>query len=274
MVILLKKNKHTINAVMFYVAEAKIRSHMPFGMPLVKELSFILVTPLDIIKSRLQVQSNAVPRGRCFVYENGLMDRICVCENGYSQAWYKKPGRLKGTMDAFLKIIQREGVKSLWSRLPPTLITALPTTVIYFTCYDQLSEALKSRLRKEDERIPVLAGSLSRVGSITAVSPLELIRTRIQYHKLSYKQLCISNEVATNGWLSLWRGWTSTILCVYEVTWKGPGSFEKKNGISGLFAGITPRLCGVAPASEIMISTYEYGKSVFSHVNEKINQCP
>lgn len=39
---------------------------------------------------------------------------------------------------------------------------ALPTTVIYFTCYDQLSEALKSRLGKDDEHIPVLAGALSR----------------------------------------------------------------------------------------------------------------
>ncbi|KFP53587.1 Solute carrier family 25 member 40, partial [Cathartes aura] len=93
-------------------------------------------------------------------------------------------------------------------------IMAVPTTVIYFTCYDQLSEALKSRLGKEDEHIPVLAGTLSRFGSVTVVSPLELIRTRMQYHKLSYKQLymCISSKVATDGWFSLWRGWSSTVL--------------------------------------------------------------
>ncbi|NXY12906.1 S2540 protein, partial [Atrichornis clamosus] len=192
----------------------------------------ILVTPLDVIKTRLQAQSNPFHKGKqtnvylltiflytillgkCFVYSNGLMDHICVCENGDSKAWYKKPGNFKGMLDAFVKIIQMEGVKSLWSGLPPTLIMALPTTVIYFTCYDQLCEALKYRLGKDDEHIPVIAGSLSRFGSATVVSPLELIRTRMQYRKLSYKQLylCVSTKVAADGWFSLWGGWSSTVL--------------------------------------------------------------
>ncbi|XP_075348876.1 mitochondrial glutathione transporter SLC25A40 isoform X3 [Mycteria americana] len=177
-------------------------------------ITSLFLTPLDVIKTRLQAQSNPFPKGKCFVYSNGLMDHICVCENGDSKAWYKKTGHFKGTLDAFVKIIQIEGIKSLWSGLPPTLIMALPTTVIYFTCYDQLSEALKSRLGKDDGYIPVLAGSLSRFGSVTVVSPLELIRTRMQYRKLSYKQLymCVSSKVATDGWFSLWRGWSSTVL--------------------------------------------------------------
>ncbi|KAM4792824.1 mitochondrial glutathione transporter SLC25A40 isoform 2-T2 [Cyanocitta cristata] len=116
--------------------------------------------------------------------------------------------------DAFVKIIQIEGIKSLWSGLPPTLIMAVPTTSIYFTCYDQLCEALKNRPGKHEEHIPVIAGSLSRFGSTTVVGPLELIRIRMQYHKLSYKQLylCVSTKVAADGWLSLWGGWTSTVL--------------------------------------------------------------
>lgn len=40
------------------------------------------------------------------------------------------------------------------------------------------------------------------------------------------------------------------------------------------WAGIGPRLFKVAPACAIMISTYEYGKSFFSHLNEKSNQHP
>ncbi|XP_009673194.1 mitochondrial glutathione transporter SLC25A40 isoform X3 [Struthio camelus] len=177
-------------------------------------ITSFFVAPLDVVKIRLQAQSNPFSKGKCFVYSNGLMDHICVCENGGSKAWYKKPGHFKGTLDAFVKIIQTEGIKSLWSGLGPTLIMALPTTVIYFTCYDQLSEALKSKLGKDDDYIPVLAGSLSRLGSVTVVSPLELIRTRMQSRQLSYKQLytCINNEVAKDGWLSLWRGWSSTVL--------------------------------------------------------------
>ncbi|KAM9387506.1 mitochondrial glutathione transporter SLC25A40 [Phaethornis superciliosus] len=310
-------------------------------------ITSLIVTPLDVIKTRLQAQSNPFSKGKCFVYSNGLTDHICVCENGKSKAWYKKPGHFKGTLDAFVKIIQREGIKSLWSGLPPTLIMALPSTVIYFTCYDQLSQALKSRPDVDDEYIPVLAGSLSRFGSVTVMSPLDLIRTRMQYRRLSYKQLytCISSKVATDGWFSLWGGWSSTVLrdipfsamywFNYETfkkmlckevgaqeptfliaftsgaasgsiaavltqpfdvvkthrqtglwesetlkskllghctsTWAVMRKIVTKNGITGLFAGMTPRLFKVAPACAIMISTYEYGKSFFSHLNEKMD---
>ncbi|NXO06755.1 S2540 protein, partial [Oriolus oriolus] len=316
-------------------------------------ITSFFVTPLDVIKTRLQAQSNpfhkaltvflyTISLGKCFVYSSGLMDHICVCENGDSKAWYKKPGHFKGAWDAFVKIIRIEGIKSLWSGLPPTLIMAVPTTAIYFTCYDQLCEALKNRPGRHDEHIPVIAGSLSRFSSATVVSPLELIRTRMQYRKLSYKQLylCISTKVAADGWLSLWGGWTSTILrdvpfsalywynyehfkkmmCkeganeptffisftsgaasgsiaavitqpfdvikthrqtqLWETetlktpqrdgvsTWAVMRRILARNGITGLYAGIIPRLIKVAPACAIMISTYEYGKSFFSHLNE------
>ncbi|KFP77430.1 Solute carrier family 25 member 40, partial [Apaloderma vittatum] len=152
--------------------------------------------------------------GKCFVYSNGLINHTCVCENGDSKAWCKKPGHFKGSLDVFVKIIQKEGIKSLWSGLSPTLTMALPTTALCYTCYDQLSAALKSRLGKDAEHIPILASSLSRFGSVTVVSPLELIRTRMQCRKASYKQLYtwVSSKVSAEGWFSLWRGWTSTVL--------------------------------------------------------------
>ncbi|XP_068862860.1 mitochondrial glutathione transporter SLC25A40 [Aphelocoma coerulescens] len=285
-------------------------------------ITSFFVTPLDVIKTRLQAQSNPFDKGKCFVYSSGLMD-LCVCENGDSKAWYKKPGYFKGTCDAFVKIIRIEGIKSLWSGLPPTLIMAVPTTAIYFTCYDQLCEALKNRPGKHEEHIPVIAGSLSRFGSTTVVSPLELIRIRMQYHhKLSYKQLYlyVSTKVAADGWLSLWGGWTSTVLrdvpfsalywynyeCFKKMMCKEVGANEPtffisftSGAASGSIAAvitqpfdvmkthrqtqlwesetlksIIPRVIKVAPACAIMISTYEYGKSFFSHLNEKTNQHP
>ncbi|NXV68297.1 S2540 protein, partial [Molothrus ater] len=324
-------------------------------------ITSLFVTPLDVIKTRLQAQRNPFHDGKqiivyinyiliyhflgkCFVNSNGRMDHVYVCKNGDSKAWYKKPGHFKGTLDAFVKIIRIEGIKSLWSGLPPTLIMAVPTTAIYFTCYDQLCEALKNRPGKHDEHIPVIAGSLSRFGSATVVSPLELIKTQMQYRRSSYKQLYlrVSTKVTVDGWLTLWQGWASTILrdvpfsAMYwynyerfkKMMCKEVGAHEPtffvsftsgaasgsiaavvtqpfdvvkthrqtqlwenetlkskllrdskstlavmrkiaaRNGVTGLFAGITPRLFKVAPACAIMISTYEYGKSFFSHLNE------
>lgn len=39
----------------------------------------IAVTPLDVIKTRLQAQQSAMLSNKCFLYCNGLMDHICPC---------------------------------------------------------------------------------------------------------------------------------------------------------------------------------------------------
>ncbi|XP_034553271.1 solute carrier family 25 member 40 [Notolabrus celidotus] len=177
-------------------------------------LTSLLVTPLDVVKIRLQAQKNPFPKGKCFVFCNGLMDHICVCENGNSRAWYKAPGHFNGTLDALVKIMRNEGIKSLWSGLPPTLVMAVPATVIYFTCYDQLCAALRLRMGNYSQEAPLVAGAIARVGSATVISPLELIRTKMQSQKQSYRELtaCIRSAVETEGWLSLWRGLGPTLL--------------------------------------------------------------
>uniref|UniRef100_A0A3Q3Q3H5 Mitochondrial glutathione transporter SLC25A40 n=3 Tax=Monopterus albus TaxID=43700 RepID=A0A3Q3Q3H5_MONAL len=177
-------------------------------------LTSLFVTPLDVVKIRLQAQKNPFPKGKCFVYCNGLMDHICVCENGNSKAWYKTPGHFNGTVDAFVQIVRHEGIKALWSGLPPTLVMAVPATVIYFTCYDQLCAALKVRMGERAREAPLLAGAIARVGSATVISPLELIRTKLQSQKQSYRELmdCIRSAVEKEGRLSLWRGLGPTLL--------------------------------------------------------------
>ncbi|KAM9310423.1 mitochondrial glutathione transporter SLC25A40 isoform 2-T2 [Pholidichthys leucotaenia] len=177
-------------------------------------LTSLFVTPLDVVKIRLQAQKNPFPKGKCFVYCNGLMDHLCVCENGNSKAWYKARGHFSGTLDAFFKIVQREGIKSLWSGLPPTLVMAVPATVIYFTSYDQLCAALRIRMGDRAHVAPLLAGAIARVGAVTVISPLELIRTKLQSQKLSYRELtqCIRSAVQADGWWSLWRGLGPTLL--------------------------------------------------------------
>lgn len=43
-----------------------------------------------------------------------------------------------GTTDALFTIARREGLAALWSGLPPTLVMAVPATVIYFSTYDSV----------------------------------------------------------------------------------------------------------------------------------------
>lgn len=37
------------------------------------------MTPLDVVKTRLQVQQKTMLSEKCFVYCNGLMDHLCPC---------------------------------------------------------------------------------------------------------------------------------------------------------------------------------------------------
>ncbi|XP_036414349.1 solute carrier family 25 member 40 isoform X1 [Colossoma macropomum] len=177
-------------------------------------LTSLFVTPLDVIKIRLQAQRSPFPKGKCFVYCNGLMDHICVCVNENGKAWYKPRGHFSSTLDAFVKIVRMEGIKSLWSGLPPTLVMAVPATVIYFTCYDQICDALRLRMGEQADKAPLLAGAIARVGSATLISPLELIRTKLQSERQSYRELSavIRSAVHTEGWLALWRGLGPTLL--------------------------------------------------------------
>ncbi|XP_053569968.1 probable mitochondrial glutathione transporter SLC25A40 [Bombina bombina] len=165
-------------------------------------------------KSDCRPKKKQFSKGKCFVYCNGLMDHLCLCENGSSKAWYKAPGRFSGTLDAFVQIIRNEGVRSLWSGLPPTLVMALPATAIYFTCYDQLRDILIHRMGGSIESASLIAGATARLGSATIISPLELIRTKMQFRPLSYMELilCIQSSIANDGWLSLWKGWGPTVL--------------------------------------------------------------
>ncbi|XP_040500232.1 solute carrier family 25 member 40 isoform X2 [Ursus americanus] len=252
-------------------------------------LTSLMVTPLDVVKIRLQAQNNPFSKGKCFVYSNGLMDHLCVCEEEGNKAWYKKPGRFQGTLDAFLKIIRNEGIKSLWSGLPPTLVMAVPATVIYFTCYDQLSALLRSKLGENESRVPIIAGIVARSmywynyevlkkwlcaksglyeptfminftsgalsGSFAAVAtlPFDVVKTQKQTQLWIYESHKISMPLPMSTW---------TIM----------KSIVAKNGFAGLFTGLIPRLIKIAPACAIMISTYEFGKAFFQKQNARRQQ--
>ncbi|KAG8446956.1 hypothetical protein GDO86_014409 [Hymenochirus boettgeri] len=195
-------------------------------------LTSIFVTPLDVVKIRLQSQKKPIskvlyakslpwalpvrhPRWRCFLYCNGLMDHLFVCQHATAcSALSRTPMYFSGTLDAFVKITRHEGLTSLWSGLPPTLVMAIPATIIYFTCYDQLRDFLHYGLGYHGSHIPLIAGALARLGAVTVISPLELIRTKMQSQQLSYMELgvCLRSAVSQGGWLSLWKGLGPTVL--------------------------------------------------------------
>jgi solute carrier family 25 protein 39/40 len=58
--------------------------------------------------------------------------------------------------------------------------------VFYFTLYDNLHCALRERLGNR-LYVPLMAGALARTASVSVVSPMELVRTKMQSERLSYR---------------------------------------------------------------------------------------
>lgn len=152
-----------------------------------------------------------------------------------------------------MKISRAEGLHTLWSGLSPTLVLAIPTTVLYFVSYEQLRVRLKdfhmTRTKQNPENykiplwIPLLSGSTARIFAVTLVNPLELIRTKMQSEKMSYK------EVGTAF---------SKML--------------KQHGARGLFKGLTPTIMRDTPFSAIYWTSYESYKKFYNTTNPDMLQ--
>lgn len=125
------------------------------------------------------------------------------------------------TLDGLRKIARHEGLGSLWRGLSPTLVMAIPANVIYFTGYDYLRFDPKSPIQTymPDAYAPLLAGSMARVAAASAISPIEMFRTRMQATTTGNSGrgvfvetfVGLKNMVRAQGYTSLWRGLTLTM---------------------------------------------------------------
>ncbi len=104
---------------------------------------------------------------------------------------------------------------SLWSGLSPTLVLAVPTTVIYFTSYEQLKLAMRRGMdlaplwaspsatrqdRMADVGVSTAAGGVARAFATTLVSPLEMVRTKMQSKKMAFWQIRCERLVIITSW--------------------------------------------------------------------------
>ncbi|XP_063216670.1 probable mitochondrial glutathione transporter SLC25A40 [Bacillus rossius redtenbacheri] len=189
-------------------------------------ITSLMVTPLDVVKVRLQSHQKTSLSNKCFLYCNGLMDHLCPCENavafnckhenGTVSINLRSPPPATSSLEMLTRIVRTEGVLSLWSGLSPTLVLSVPAMMVYFVTYENL------RLAMRDARgggelpfwAPALAGSLSRTWAATLVSPLELVRTKMQSKKMSYLE--IGNALKAlhkhHGLLGFFKGLSSTLM--------------------------------------------------------------
>ncbi|KAI4146163.1 MAG: hypothetical protein L6R39_003554 [Caloplaca ligustica] len=239
-------------------------------------LTSLLVTPLDVVRVRLQSQPNtsSLPRPtpssiRSF---NNLPPNIGVTACCREVFWVNNTSPVclaagptvttsvdslgssaadcavdetrrktyTSTLDGLRKIARNEGLSSLWRGLSPTLVMAIPANVIYFTGYDILRSSSRSPINQyiPDAYAPLVAGSIARVAAASVISPIEMFRTRMQ-----------AAPSGTNG------------MGVFKETLKGLRKLVHAQGYTSLWRGLTLTMWRDVPFSGIYWWGYEAGRN-------------
>eukprot|EP00049_Salpingoeca_infusionum_P026332 m.25094 g.25094 ORF g.25094 m.25094 type:complete len:360 (+) comp8678_c0_seq3:218-1297(+) len=174
-------------------------------------LTSLSMTPFDVVKTRLQAQNQPSVVSECctesLVTQRGVVPQACVvCGNPVTVT-----KRFNGTTDAFHQIARNEGAGALWRGMIPTLIIAIPATIVYYSSYD----FVRANLITNDNYGPPIAGSSARTLAVALVSPLELVRTKFQASRLvGYSEVLstVHSTVKQQGIHVLFRGLGTTLM--------------------------------------------------------------
>ncbi|CAM9592781.1 unnamed protein product [Ectocarpus fasciculatus] len=91
------------------------------------------------------------------------------------------PALPTGTVAALTHIARWEGPRGLYRGLDASLVMAIPSTVLYYTVYDDFLARLE-KAGAGNLAAPATAGSTARLLATVVMAPLELVRTRAQSH--------------------------------------------------------------------------------------------
>jgi len=135
----------------------------------------VLVTsPLEVIKTRLQ-------------------STIYSYQASVSHLPAKAPRSVGGLSVVTLcsDMVRREGFRSMFKGLTPSLITVLPSKGLFFFAYEGLQKVLSKRLQREGPLVNWASGTLSSMINVLFMNPLFVLKTKMQLDE----RRCSGNKV-------------------------------------------------------------------------------
>ncbi|SJM86349.1 related to Mitochondrial nicotinamide adenine dinucleotide transporter 1 [Zygosaccharomyces bailii] len=161
------------------------------------------------------------------------------------------PTHYKGTWDAFNKILQQEGFKSLYAGLVPSLLGLLHVA-IHFPIYEKLKVTFKccdnGELRSERTlhlgRL-IMASCCSKMCASLVTYPHEILRTRMQ----------LKSNLPNNV--------QKRLIPLIKTTYN-------REGFRAFYSGFATNLARTVPASAITLVSFEYARNRLTSFNEKV----
>ncbi|CAR23347.1 citrin [Lachancea thermotolerans CBS 6340] len=166
------------------------------------------VYPIDLVKTRMQAQRN------------------------FSQ--------YKNSIDCFVKIFSREGVRGIYSGLGPQLVGVAPEKAIKLTVNDYVRKMLMDSNNHLTLPLEILSGASAGACQVIFTNPLEIVKIRLQVRS-EYAESISRSQVNAFG-------------------------IVKSLGLRGLYRGIGACLMRDVPFSAIYFPTYAHlKKDIFNY---------
>ncbi|KAL6071320.1 Nicotinamide adenine dinucleotide transporter 2, mitochondrial, variant 2 [Balamuthia mandrillaris] len=164
----------------------------------------IITCPLDVIKTRLQVQRASATMGPAF--------------NGVSTF----SGTLRATW-------HREGLRGFYHGAGTTMLALVPNWAIYFATYSESKRLLTEGFGyEENAKTHMISAVMAGITTDIFVNPLWLIKTRLQTQEMRgriiYRGIwhAFRKIVRGEGVLALWHGLSPQIVGVLHVAVQFP----------------------------------------------------
>jgi len=207
-----------------YISNSPFTIYLTSGM-VSEAVCCILFVPIDVIKNRLQLQ-RIDASGRLIAYPG--------------QPLYKH------TLDAFVKISQKDGVQGLYKGYGMTLLSFGPFSALYFLLYEESKRVTSEVFRKDKDALPlsyslpcaVFSGSLSAF----VTSPLDLVKLRIQVSQASDGVVHLGSPPVASA--------SASSMQIMSAVFA-------QSGLRGLYRGALARVLFHAPSTALTVALFE-----------------
>ncbi|XP_038836855.1 peroxisomal membrane protein PMP34-like [Salvelinus namaycush] len=136
-----------------------------------------------------------------------------------------RPTNYSGIMDAFVQIIEDEGVGALWNGTFPSLLLVL-NPAVQFMIYEGLKRQMRSLVHRELLSLEVfLIGAIAKAVATTVTYPLQTVQSILRFgqhaqhtdgspllNSLRSVMHLLINRVRKNGMLGLFKGLEAKLL--------------------------------------------------------------
>ena len=136
-------------------------------------------------------------------------------------------------------IYRKDGLLGFYANLRVVLAKNIPSAVVRFTLYEELKLLINSGMAKAPAHIYLIAGSVASACSSACNTPFDVLKTRIAAGSIDKS--------------------TPIIMGIREI--------YRKEGISGMYAGVGPRILWSALFGGIGLTSFEICKSFLNVSN-------